>query len=195
MVYKCVYQNGPRWNRAWLTGVVVSVELLTGLLCRFSFIRNHVFTELADLSEECFYNDQCNNSHLSSSIAVHVALVGLSFSGAIGLTFLLLGCALEQYGYVDLCAAHPVSIFPVPKMNRTCKCNGGFFLLQGVLASLRPVLLRAVSHPHLHSQKNDRWLRCCQQCMQRAGILLYHWDCGLCIWDAPCTGPKKRSEL
>ncbi|KAK6302350.1 leptin receptor gene-related protein [Coregonus clupeaformis] len=26
------------------------------------------------------------------------ALVGLSFSGAIGLTFLLLGCALEQYG-------------------------------------------------------------------------------------------------
>ncbi|XP_055498038.1 leptin receptor gene-related protein [Leucoraja erinacea] len=26
------------------------------------------------------------------------ALVGLSFSGAIGLTFLMLGCALEQYG-------------------------------------------------------------------------------------------------
>ncbi|KAG7259132.1 hypothetical protein CRUP_016699 [Coryphaenoides rupestris] len=26
------------------------------------------------------------------------ALVALSFSGAIGLTFLLLGCALEQYG-------------------------------------------------------------------------------------------------
>ncbi|CAL1579987.1 unnamed protein product [Knipowitschia caucasica] len=26
------------------------------------------------------------------------ALVGLSFSGAIGLTFLLLGCGLEQYG-------------------------------------------------------------------------------------------------
>ncbi|XP_030629617.1 leptin receptor gene-related protein [Chanos chanos] len=26
------------------------------------------------------------------------ALVGLSFSGAVGLTFLLLGCALEQYG-------------------------------------------------------------------------------------------------
>ncbi|XP_036410176.1 leptin receptor gene-related protein [Megalops cyprinoides] len=26
------------------------------------------------------------------------ALVGLSFSGVIGLTFLLLGCALEQYG-------------------------------------------------------------------------------------------------
>uniref|UniRef100_A0AAZ3PJM0 Leptin receptor gene-related protein n=1 Tax=Oncorhynchus tshawytscha TaxID=74940 RepID=A0AAZ3PJM0_ONCTS len=27
-----------------------------------------------------------------------MTLVGLSFSGAIGLTFLLLGCALEQYG-------------------------------------------------------------------------------------------------
>ncbi|XP_054622904.1 leptin receptor gene-related protein-like [Dunckerocampus dactyliophorus] len=26
------------------------------------------------------------------------ALVGLSFSGAVGLTFLLLGCALQQYG-------------------------------------------------------------------------------------------------
>ncbi|XP_061551187.1 leptin receptor gene-related protein [Phycodurus eques] len=26
------------------------------------------------------------------------ALVGLSFSGAVGLTFLLLGCAIEQYG-------------------------------------------------------------------------------------------------
>uniref|UniRef100_A0A674DNX0 Leptin receptor gene-related protein n=1 Tax=Salmo trutta TaxID=8032 RepID=A0A674DNX0_SALTR len=30
-----------------------------------------------------------------------VPLVGLSFSGAIGLTFLLLGCALEQYGLSD----------------------------------------------------------------------------------------------
>uniref|UniRef100_A0A3B3BT61 Leptin receptor gene-related protein n=1 Tax=Oryzias melastigma TaxID=30732 RepID=A0A3B3BT61_ORYME len=32
------------------------------------------------------------------SFCFSLALVGLSFSGAIGLTFLLLGCALEQYG-------------------------------------------------------------------------------------------------
>ncbi|OXB66635.1 hypothetical protein ASZ78_013894 [Callipepla squamata] len=30
------------------------------------------------------------------------ALVGLSFSGAIGLTFLMLGCALEYYGFTCL---------------------------------------------------------------------------------------------
>ena len=34
------------------------------------------------------------------------ALVGLSFSGAIGLTFLLLGCALEQYGWVCYCISN-----------------------------------------------------------------------------------------
>ncbi|CAG5897038.1 unnamed protein product, partial [Menidia menidia] len=36
--------------------------------------------------------------HAFVAMAGIKALVGLSFSGAIGLTFLLLGCALEQYG-------------------------------------------------------------------------------------------------
>lgn len=36
---------------------------------------------------------------ISFLFSLSLALVGLSFSGAIGLTFLLLGCALEQYGY------------------------------------------------------------------------------------------------
>ena len=33
--------------------------------------------------------------------------MGLSFSGAVGLTFLLLGCALEQYGWVA--AGYPLT--------------------------------------------------------------------------------------
>ncbi|KAL2097758.1 hypothetical protein ACEWY4_006965 [Coilia grayii] len=36
--------------------------------------------------------------HCSSSLSLFLALVGLSFSGAIGLTFLLLSCALDHYG-------------------------------------------------------------------------------------------------
>ncbi|KAJ8274500.1 hypothetical protein COCON_G00091250 [Conger conger] len=43
------------------------------------------------------------------------ALVGLSFSGAIGLTFLLLGCALEQYGvYWPLFVLMFYIVSPIP---------------------------------------------------------------------------------
>ncbi|XP_043941503.1 leptin receptor gene-related protein [Protopterus annectens] len=43
------------------------------------------------------------------------ALVGLSFSGAIGLTLLLLGCALEQYGvYWPLFVLIFYFISPIP---------------------------------------------------------------------------------
>ncbi|CAL8343841.1 unnamed protein product [Merluccius merluccius] len=43
------------------------------------------------------------------------ALVGLSFSGAIGLTFLLLGCALEQYGvYWPLFVLFFYVLSPIP---------------------------------------------------------------------------------
>lgn len=39
------------------------------------------------------------------------ALVSLSFSGALGLTFLLLGCVLEQFGYVIT----TLSVYNVPE--------------------------------------------------------------------------------
>lgn len=39
------------------------------------------------------------------------ALVSLSFSGALGLTFLLLGCALEQFGY----AIYSLCVYSVPE--------------------------------------------------------------------------------
>ncbi|XP_067109107.1 leptin receptor gene-related protein [Osmerus mordax] len=43
------------------------------------------------------------------------ALVGLSFSGAIGLTFLLLGCALEEYGvYWPLFVLFFYVLSPIP---------------------------------------------------------------------------------
>ncbi|XP_071218618.1 leptin receptor gene-related protein-like [Salvelinus alpinus] len=43
------------------------------------------------------------------------ALVGLSFSGAIGLTFLLLSCALEQYGvYWPLFVLFFYILSPIP---------------------------------------------------------------------------------
>ncbi|KAI4809462.1 hypothetical protein KUCAC02_018341 [Chaenocephalus aceratus] len=43
------------------------------------------------------------------------ALVGLSFSGAIGLTFLLLGCGLEQYGvYWPLFVLFFYILSPIP---------------------------------------------------------------------------------
>ncbi|XP_029559990.1 leptin receptor gene-related protein [Salmo trutta] len=43
------------------------------------------------------------------------ALVGLSFSGAIGLTFLLLSCALEQYGvYWPLFVLFFYVLSPIP---------------------------------------------------------------------------------
>uniref|UniRef100_A0A4W5JH18 Leptin receptor gene-related protein n=1 Tax=Hucho hucho TaxID=62062 RepID=A0A4W5JH18_9TELE len=43
------------------------------------------------------------------------ALVGLSFSGAIGLTFLLLSCALEQYGlYWPLFVLFFYALAPIP---------------------------------------------------------------------------------
>lgn len=45
------------------------------------------------------------------SFCFSLALVGLSFSGAIGLTFLLLGCALEQYGYESLFTPKPELFF------------------------------------------------------------------------------------
>ncbi|XP_006634916.1 leptin receptor gene-related protein [Lepisosteus oculatus] len=43
------------------------------------------------------------------------ALVGLSFSGAIGLTFLMLGCALEEYGvYWPLFVLMFYAVSPIP---------------------------------------------------------------------------------
>ncbi|XP_017558895.1 leptin receptor gene-related protein-like [Pygocentrus nattereri] len=51
------------------------------------------------------------------------ALVGLSFSGALGLTFLLLGCALEQFGvYWPLFVLIFYILSPLPHFI-ACRCG------------------------------------------------------------------------
>ncbi|XP_041849081.1 leptin receptor gene-related protein [Melanotaenia boesemani] len=85
------------------------------------------------------------------------ALVGLSFSGAIGLTFLLLGCALEPYGvYWPLFVLIFYILSPIPTFiskrlsDETQSSNAcrelAYFLTTGIVVSAfgLPVVLARV---------------------------------------------------
>lgn len=66
--------------------------------------------------------------------------------------------------------------------------------LQGLLANVRPDLLRAQPHPNIHLQTPQwRWL--VQQCLQRAGLLFNDWHCGFSFWAPHRAGPQKRSKF
>ncbi|XP_068604784.1 leptin receptor gene-related protein [Brachionichthys hirsutus] len=87
------------------------------------------------------------------------ALVGLSFSGAIGLTFLLLGCALEQYGvYWPMFVLFFYILSPIPtfiarriaddtdSISNACR-ELAYFLTTGIVVSSfgLPIVLARIS--------------------------------------------------
>uniref|UniRef100_A0A8C6A1L0 Leptin receptor gene-related protein n=1 Tax=Marmota marmota marmota TaxID=9994 RepID=A0A8C6A1L0_MARMA len=83
------------------------------------------------------------------------ARVALSFTGAIGLTFLVLGCALEDYGVYSpffVLIFHAISPIPHFISKRvTYDCNttsSAYFFTTGIVVSAFgfPVILARVAH-------------------------------------------------
>nr|XP_003197876.4 leptin receptor gene-related protein [Danio rerio] len=101
------------------------------------------------------------------------ALVSLSFSGALGLTFLLLGCALEQFGqYWPMFVLIFYILSPIPNLiarrhaddtesSNACR-ELAYFLTTGIVVSAYglPVVLarKAVVSRSLCPSLNKFWL-------------------------------------
>lgn len=66
--------------------------------------------------------------------------------------------------------------------------------LQGILAAVCPDFLRTKPHPDLHIQTPQWWHWLLQQCLQRAGLLLNNWHCGVSFWASHCASPHYHSK-
>lgn len=67
-----------------------------------------------------------------------------------------------------------------------CVC---IFLSQSILAAVCSDFLRFESHPNFHIQTPQRWWFL-EQRVQRAGLLLNHWHCGVVFWASYHLSPN-----